>query len=1206
MPSFKASRSGVLKIRQAIDARGWRPDDERWLIEVSRLLEPNGNWQAGGPYADGCSQQTWERFVTGKKAIRDRSFTAFCTVLGLDPEEVRNSLREDWGGAPEVPALYGREKELETLEQWIVKDRCKLVTILGIAGVGKSWLVKGGIGKTDLSLELARHIQGNFEYLIWRSLLSAPSLETILGGVIEFLSDGQTTTSAETTEGKVNQLLQYLNRYRCLLILDNVESILKGGTGAGQYREGFEGYGDLFRRIGEAAHQSCLLLTSREKPQDITAMERVQPVRSLRLAGLDQQAGQRIFDDISRAQGTNFYGSDEDWGAIIHFYNGNPLALEVVARYILEWLGGNIAEFVQQHLSAFDEIRALLDWHFNRLSNAEQEVMYWLAINREPVSVSELKDDIVLPLAKKQILDTLGNLERQLPIEKSGDRFTLQPVLIEYMIDRLIKQVCNEIETKEIQLFNSHALMKASAQDYVRDSQVRLILKVIIEQLITKLGLKGESCLEYQLTQILYILRERYQQRPGYAGGNLLNLLCQLGTDISSYDFSCLTIWQAYLQGISLDRVNFAYCNFARTIFTQAFGGVHSIAFSPDGELVAVGDSNGDIRLFQTKNEQQQSILRGHSKSLWVSSVAFSPNGQMLASCSFDRTVKLWDVHSGECLRTFEGHTNWLWTVAFSSDGKTVASGGDDQTARLWNIATGESKILKDHQGWVWSVTFSPDDQFLATGSYDKTIRLWNVSTGKCLKILEGHENSVWSLAFSPDGQILASGSLDYTVKFWNVSSGECFNTLRGHSKEVRSIAFSADGQILASGSFDQTIRLWDACTGEHLKTLKGHTNGIRTLAFNTVNNTLASGDNYQVLKLWNINTGECFKTLQGHSNWMWTLAFSPDGKTLASGSLDQVVRIWDISCSEVRNDRTHEISVLRGHTNWVWSVAFSPDGKIIASSSDDETIRLWDVSTGQCFRTLRGHKNGGVWSITFSPNGQTLASGGQDGTVRLWDIHTGEELFPEGISAHQNWIWAVVFHPGGQMLASCSDDQTIKFWDVNTGQCLMNMQKNTGRVMSIAFSPDGQTLISGNDDGEVKLWDIQTGNLIKTFQEHRGWVLSVAFNPSEQMIASASTDETIRLWSNYDGECIKVLQRHSNWVRSVAFAPNGQTLASCGTDGTIQLWDVQTGDSFLTLQPKRPYEGVNITGATGLTNAQRETLIALGAVEITDGVNSF
>lgn len=1204
MPTLKASKSGLIKIRQAIAARGWRTDDERWLIEASKILSPQGIWHPGGPYANGCSESTWERFLQGKEAIRSHSFKAFCMVLGLDPEGIveRNKiLHEDWGEAPDVPVLYGREKELKILEQWIVNDRCQLVSIVGIAGIGKTQLVKGGIGKTDLSLTLAQQIQAEFDYIIWRRLLNAPPPETILAAFIDFLSDRQETQLSETVEDQITKLLHYLRQYRCLLILDNVESILCGGDRAGQYRDGFEGYGDLFRRVGETAHQSCLLLTSREKPQDVLMMAGIQPVRSLELAGLDLQAGRKVFANISRAEGGSFYGTDEAWQAIIHFYSGNPLALEVVARYILEWFGGNISEFVQQHLTAVDEIRNLLDWHFDRLSNAEQEIMYWLAINREPVAVSDLRDDVVSPLAKKQIPETLNHLGRQVPIEKNSDRFTLQPVLIEYMTDRLIKQICNELETQEIQLFNSHALIKATTKDYVRDSQIRLILKVIIEQLIIKLGLKGKDCLEHQLTQTLNILRERYQKRPGYAGGNLLNLLCHLGTDVSNYDFSHLTIWQAYLQGVNLDRINFAYCDFARSTFTQSFGGIHSIAFSPNGELVAVGDSNGDIRLFRTKDEQQQFLLRGHSKSLWISSVAFSPDNRMLASCSFDRSVKLWNVDNGKCLKTFEGHTNWLWAVAFSSDGQTIASGGDDQTARLWNIATGESKVLKDHQGWVWSVTFSPDGRLLATGSYDKTIRLWNVSTGECLKILEGHENSVWSLAFTPDGQTLASGSLDYTVKLWNVHTGECFNTLRGHSKEVRSIAFSADGQILASGSFDQTIRLWNACTGEHLRTLKGHTNGIRIIAFNTVNHILASGDNYQVLKLWNINTGECLKTLQGHSNWMWTLAFSPDGQTLASGSLDQMVRLWDISHFKTQHERTSKLPrVLRGHTDWVWSVAFSPNGKMIASGSDDETIKIWDTSTGQCLKTLQGHTKGGVWSVSFSSDGQTLATGGQDGTIRFWNIHTGECL--NCLQGHSNWIWTVVFSPDGQTLASCSDDQTIKLWDANTGECSMILQTDVGRVMSVAFSPDGRTLISGNDNGEAKLWNVYTGQWIRTFKGHRAWVLSVASNPDGQVVASAGIDETIRLWSTQNGNCIRVLQKHTNWVRSIAFAPDGQTLASCGTDGTIQLWNIQS-DSFLTLQPKRSYEGVNIIGATGLTAAQRETLVALGAVELTDRV---
>ena len=281
--------------------------------------------------------------------IRDRSFQAFCQVLGVDPDEVAqpvNCLKEDWGEAPDVPIFHGRQQELATLEQWILEEGCRLISIVGFAGIGKTRLVRGGIGKTDLSLQLARRVRGEFECLIWRRLLNAPPPETLLTELIEFVSDDRETQFATTPDGLVTQLLHHLKQRRCLLILDNVESILQSGKRAGSYLSGYEGYGDFLRRMGESEHQSCLLLTSRVKPQDVEDLEGVRLVRSLMLGGVDRAAGRAIFYDIGRAYNTNFHGSDEDWKTLIDFYNGNPLALEVAARHILRRFDGNISQFL--------------------------------------------------------------------------------------------------------------------------------------------------------------------------------------------------------------------------------------------------------------------------------------------------------------------------------------------------------------------------------------------------------------------------------------------------------------------------------------------------------------------------------------------------------------------------------------------------------------------------------------------------------------------------------------------------------------------------------------------------------------------------------------------------------------------------------------------------------------------------------------------
>ena len=1198
MVSLRASQQGLTQIKQAIARKGWQVGSDRWLVAASKVLEPQSDWHESGPYAYGCSSQTWERFLQ-RTAIRERSFVAFCQVLSINPEDViesPNPLREDWGEAPDVPTLHGREQELSILERWLLDDHHRLITIVGLAGIGKTRLVKGGIGKTDLSLQLARRVRGEFDCLIWRRLLSAPPLEVLLEELVNFVSDNQVIPLATSSDGLITQLLQQLKQRRCLLILDNAESILQGSVGetsltatrARIYRPGYEGYGDFFRELGETEHQSCLLLTSREKPQDIEAMEGVQPVRSLELSGLDIAAGRAIFQDIGNAYDASFQGTEEEWEALIAFYNGNPLALEVAARHILKLFDGNLAAFLGQNLRVFGKIRDLLDWHFERLSEAEKEIMYWLAINREAVSISELQEDVLLPFARKCIPETLDILERHIPIEKSEKRFTLQPVLIEYISDRFIKEICQELQTGNLQLFNRHALIKTSAKDYVKQSQIRLILQPIIEQATQTLGLANQNCLDSQLSQILSNLQQTYQKRPGYAAGNLLNLMRYSGLDLSSYDFSTLAIWQADLQGVNLHDVNFAACEFDRSSFTQNFGNVHSIAFDPNQNLLAMGDSIGGIRLFRLNDEQPYALLKGHETGT-ITGVSFSQDGKFLASSSMDSTVRLWDIQTGNCLKTMMGKEQWFWTVAFSPDGQTVASGGDDNTIRLWNIHTGECQLLEGHTAWVWSIAFHPKENVLASASFDSTIRVWHATTRECCQILSGHDNSVLTVNFHPNGETLVSGGADNTIKVWNVQTGDCLTTLKGHTQEVYSTAFNGDGQIIASGSFDRTAKLWDAQTGKLLKTLKGHILGIRTLAFVPHENRLATGGDDQRLNLWDIEMGECLRNWRGYSNMIWSIAISPDGQWLASCGLDKFVRLWDIH-------RGQQIATLEGHRNVIETVAFSPNGQVLASGSDDKTIKLWDVRTGQCQKTLHSQAMEVVSAIAFSPNGQWLASSGHNGNVHLWNMATGEGS--RCIKAHSdsNWIWAVTFSPDGKTLASGSDDKTIKLWDVDTSERCLTIKDATSKIMTLAFHPHGQQLASGGDDNQIKLWDSSTGQLIQTFQGHNDEILGLLFSPDGRMIVSASVDTTIRFWQVCTGKCMRILEGHSSFVRGLAFTPDGQTLASSSLDKTIRFWDIETGRTLKVLRLQGPYEGMNIAGASGLTEAQKGALISLGA----------
>ncbi len=1160
---------------------------------------------------------TVSKFLTGK-SVDYATFLEICGKLGLDwraiaelgdrvpsqPVDVKFSLavanrHQDWGEAPDVSFFFGRSNELTTLEQWIVQDNCRLVVLLGM----------GGIGKTALAAKLAQLLQSDFEYVIWRSLRNAPPPEEILAELIQFLSNQQETNLPTNLDGRILRLLNYLRSSRCLLVLDNAESILQAGdslrdsyanfngvaslTRTGRYRDGYQGYGQLLKCIGETQHNSCLVLTTREQPQGITELEgETLPVRCLQLKGLPEAEGRKIFS----AKGY-FTGSENELNSVIPHYGGNPLALKIVASAVRDYFDSNLSNFLEilnKGTFIFDDIRDLLERQFQRLSQLEQEIMYWLAINREPVSSEELKEDFVYPISSNELLHGLASLQRRSLIEKTGDCFTQQPVVMEYITERLIEQVCREIQDVKLespnprtnlQLFRSHALIKAQAKDYVRETQIRLILQPVIDKLIASLG--DSKTIEIGLAQILALLRGTSPQQTGYVGGNIINLLRQLHVDLSDYDFSRLTVWQANLQGMNLHNVNFANSDLHQSVFSDLLGSVTSLALTPDGKCAATADMDGNIQLWQVGTGKQLLTFQGHTN--WVKSVCLSPDGQTLASGGDDKTVKLWDVRTGICLRTYAGHSKGVSSVVFSPDGQIIVSGSGDCTVKFWHIYNGKCfKSCTGHRNEVYSVAFSPDGQTVASGSTDYTVKLWDVRNGKCVKTLYGHTNSVYSVTFSPDGQTLVSGSADQTVRFWNIHDGKCFKICSGHSSAVASVAFSPDSQTVVSGSADKTVKLWDISTGSCVRTFIGHTDWVQSVVFSRDGQTLVSGSLDRTTRFWNCQTGKCFKTYTGYSSFVVSVAFSPCGQLLASGSFDCSVRLWDVNTGSC-------VRTFRGHAKPICAIAYSPNGQTLLSGGGDTTLKLWDVNTGNCIKTFTGHTDW-IFSVAFSPDSQTLASGSYDHIIKLWNYQTGQCF--KTCTEHSNAVFSVRFSPCGKLLASGSFDDSVKLWDIKTGNCIKTLTGHRNWVWSVAFSLDGQTLASGSADQTVRVWDVKTGNCIKILTGHGDWVWSVAFSPDGKTLVSSSYDRTVRLWDISTGICMRTLTGHTREVFSVAVSPDGQTLASGSADQTARLWDVNTGEWLKILKTPGLYEGMNITGVTGLTEAQKATLKAFGAVE--------
>ncbi|NJL48853.1 MAG: NACHT domain-containing protein [Leptolyngbyaceae cyanobacterium SM2_5_2] len=1103
----------------------------------------------------------------------------------------------DWGEAPDASVFYGRAEELSTLTHWVrgeaaakgASHGCRLIAILGM----------GGIGKSSLTVKLAQQVQQQFEFVVWRSLRNAPPLTTLLADIIPVLS-GQTDTEATPL-----RLLHWLRTRRCLLMLDNAETLMQEGAQAGQYQPGYGNYGDLLWILGESAHQSCVILTSREKPAEISMLEEpAGKVRSKLLVGSQDAA-------LSLIEAKGLIGTDAEKQQLCEFYTCSPLALKIVAASIQSVFEGHISSFLAAEAKVFNGLRRLLEQQVQRLSELEVTIMYWLAINREWTAIAELLEDIVPKVSRAALLEALESLTWRGLVERTvlseGDLkvsyYTQQPVVMEYVTEKLVAEVAEEILEQRLQLFASHGLIKATVKDYIRESQVRLIAQPLLDSLLVRLG--SASVLNQHCQAIQGLLKQTPTLSTGYGAGNLINLAICLKFDLSGCDLSGLTIRQAHLRGVSLRHVDFSHTQQINTTFTQAFGSVLAVAFSPDGQSLATADNNGKIYHWTVAGSLLRTF-KGHTN--WIWSVCFSPDGTCLLSSSEDQTIRLWEAATGQCLQIFKQHSNWVWSVAFSPTGTQFASASNDHTLRLWDASSGRVQhVLKGHSGWVQTIAYSPDGSWLASGGADRSIRLWDTASGAMLAVMVGHQAAVTAVSYHPHQPRLASASDDCAIRIWDIATGQAIARLEGHRDRIHTLGYSPDGLLLASAGEDSTVRLWDTDTGQILRTLQGHNHAITDLAFSPNGAHLITGSEDQTARLWDVQTGQLLKTLQGHTNGIETVAFAPDlcyplfswpeyqdsppfaasSRLLASGSEDGVVRLWDTYSGEV-------LLLLEGHSNAVRSVAFSPQAPLLASASHDHSIYLWDLATRHCLAVLDDHRER-VRSVAFTPNGRFLASSSDDYTIRLWEVATGHCTCV--LAGHTNLVMSVAFSSDGQLLASASDDLTVRLWDVASGQSIAVLKGHQNWVWSVAFSPDGQFLASGGDDLVVNIWDVASQTIQKRLEGHQAAITAVNFSPDGTAIVSASNDSTLRVWSVQTGECLRVLRGHSYWVMGAVFSPDGRCIASSSDDETIRLWDAETGQCLRVLQPERPYEGLNITGISGLTAAEISTLKELGAI---------
>jgi WD40 repeat protein len=512
----------------------------------------------------------------------------------------------------------------------------------------------------------------------------------------------------------------------------------------------------------------------------------------------------------------------------------------------------------------------------------------------------------------------------------------------------------------------------------------------------------------------------------------------------------------------------------------------------------------------------------------WVSSVTMTLDGRHGLSGSADRTVKYWDLSSGQCLQSLQGHTEWVTTVCLSADGQKVLSGSADKTLKLWDLATGQClQTLSGHTNWVLAACLSEDNEYALSAGGDCCLRFWDLATGTCLREFGEHGGPVLCLAWSPDGRYALSGGRDKILRLWDVASGQCRRTFSGHGDKVHAVALSKHQRYALSGSADRTLKLWDVDSGHCLRTLQGHTDGVLAVSLSTDGRYALSGSSDRTIKLWRLTDGVCICSLEGHTGPVYALCLAADARSALTGSGDRTMRLWRLPAEWVAPYLVSQ--VLPSET----ALAAWTDFERALTHAQKAVVRRDMVEAAHWVREARalpGH--GGrpeamsLWSSLYvSLPRSTLQVG--------WEAKT--------FSLHLDAVTAVCLSSDGSLALSGSADRTLKVWDVATGQCLKSFAGHSAEITSACFSGDGQYILSCSADRTLKFWKVSTGRCLGTYQAHSDVVTSVSLSARGYYALSGSTDRTLRLWDIRAGRCLRTLEGHSDPIHSVSLSPDGR-----------------------------------------------------------------
>jgi WD40 repeat protein len=612
---------------------------------------------------------------------------------------------------------------------------------------------------------------------------------------------------------------------------------------------------------------------------------------------------------------------------------------------------------------------------------------------------------------------------------------------------------------------------------------------------------------------------------------------------------------------------------------------MHSHLFRPSGLVVLLCSILClELPAQEALPVQVVKTFKGHTEAIY--SVAFSPDGKLAATGSFDKSIKLFDVTTGNEVRTYggaTGHQNLVLSVAFSKDGFSLASGGSDNFARIWDVPA--SVPVKDfvHAEGVTSLSLPTDGKMVAGGSRDGTVKLWNPADGKQLLNLVGHPGGVTGVAFAPNGQALVSVGGDRTLKFWNPADGKQLGSvvahakpitgvgvlpgnngaftvgedgflkfwqlptvpakpLPGHNAPLTAMALSNDGGTVLSASADKAVKLTNVGNGQLLKELTPSPSVV-TCLLHGPNATSFGGTADGKLLVWNNNDGKRTASVHAHGGEVTGLALNPNGTQLLSCGSDGIARVWSLPIGVARTIATPER---------VLSQALSADTKRLVTGGTDKVVRTWTTASGAAERQFAGHTDG-VTGIAVTADGNAIVSASADATIRVWNAGNGQQTGQ--VSAHEGGINDLALSAQNNFLASAGADGSVKIWQFPP--IPPKSIAHPDAVTGMALSTDGSRLVTNAGDKQLRVWTLNNFQMERSYSANGPAITAFAVGSDGNLVAIGAADKSLSVQNA--GKEVKKLTLPAV-PSTIAIAPNGASFVVGLQDNSVKLFDQPEG----------------------------------------------